>query len=126
ETLSVGTHQITSKMAEGAYNRKSETTNWFFAIGGYSTWGKGEARVTDAAGRKYELDFEYKFFDRYNWDGGKQVTIGPVTITDQFMGEFHRQGLAREYDCVGSIQRSFRWSHGQAIPPQQLLPRGGR
>ena len=126
-SLSPGTHQITSRTAEGAYNRKSETKNWFFAIGGYSTWGKGEARVMAGAGaREYELDFEYKFFDRYNWDGGKKVTIGPVTITDQFMGEFHRQGLAREYNCVGSIRRRLRWREGQAIPPQQLLPSGNR
>lgn len=111
EQLPVGTHQITSKSAEGAYNRKAENKNWFFAIGGYSTWGKGQARVTaGASGRECDLNFEYKFFDRYNWDGGKKVEIFGVTITDQFMGEFHRQGIAREYDCVGSIKRRLRWN----------------
>nr|WP_166664691.1 peptidoglycan-binding domain-containing protein [Candidatus Thiosymbion oneisti] len=128
EQLAVGEHRITSKMAEGARNRKSENGNWFFAIGGYSTWGKGLARVKkDASGRReYELDFEYKFFDRYNWDGGKAAEIFGITITDQFMGEFHRQGLAREYDCVGSIKRKLRWKDGEAIPAQQLLPASKR
>jgi len=128
EQLTVGEHRITSNTAEGAYNRKTENKNWFFAIGGYSTWGKGQARVKkDASGqREYELDFEYKFFDRYNWDGGKKVEIFGVTITDQFMDEFHCQELAREYDCVGSIKRKLRWKHGEAIPPQQLLPSSER
>jgi hypothetical protein len=40
------------------------------------------------------------------------------------MGEFHRQGLAREFDCVGSIKRKLSWQHGQAIPKEQFR-RGG-
>ena len=127
ETLAVGTHQITSRRPEGGYNQQSDSRNWYFAIGGYSTWGKGRATVrAGSAGREYELEFEYKFYDRYNWDAGKQVTIGPVTITDQFMGEFHRQGIAQEFTCVGSVRRTFTWNHGQPIPPQQYLPSGSR
>src|SRR3954471_12484466 len=35
----------------------------------------------DAAGRRsYEMRLEYKFFDRYNWDGGKSVTLFGVTV----------------------------------------------
>ena len=128
EKLSVGRHKITSKTAESAYNYKSETKNWFYAVGGYSTWGKGFATVKKEASGKliYSLDFEYHFYDRYNWDKGKAVNIGPVTITDEFMGSFHRQGLAREYDAVGLIKRKFSWKQGQAIPPEQYNRRGGR
>lgn len=126
EKLPVGTHDITSKSAESAYNFKKDSRDWFFAIGGYSSWGKGRATVrTGTAGREYELRFEYKMEDKYNWDGGKSVTLGGITITDHFMGEFHRQGLAKEYLCVGSISRTFRWKAGQAIPAQQY-ERGGR
>jgi len=76
------------------YNTKEENWNWFYAIGGYSSWGKGEAVVSDGpSGRQYTLDFEYKFYDRYNWDKGKHVTIFRITITDEFMGEFHRPWL---------------------------------
>lgn len=73
-----------------------------------------------AAGRELELDFEYKFFDRYNWDKGKSVTIFTITVTDEFMGEFHRQGLAQEFDCVGSMRRHFAWRPGQSLSAQQL------
>ncbi len=126
ETLQPGSHQITSRQAQGGYNEKEENWNWFFAIGGYSSWGKGTATVAVNAGvRSYALDFQYKFFDRYNWDKGKEVTIFKIRITDEFMGEFHRQGIAQEYDCVGTISRRFSWSQGQHIPKQQLYDRGG-
>jgi hypothetical protein len=127
EMLPEGTHMITSVRAEAAYNRQSESRNWYFAVGGYSTWGKGTAAVKNGpARREYMLEFEYKFYDRYNWDTGKQVEIFGITITDHFMGEFHRQGLAREFDMVGSIKKAMNWRHGAAIPPEQYLPSGGR
>jgi hypothetical protein len=119
--LAPGTHGITSLHAENGYNRKSENANWFYAIGGYSTWGKGTAVVEEVNGRRsYRLEYEYKFFDRYNWDGGKKVTIANITITDHFMGEFHRQGLAREFDCYGSSRRQFAWRQGELIAQEQL------
>jgi hypothetical protein len=42
------------------------------------------------------------------------------------MGEFHRQGLAKEYDCFGSFKRHLTWKKGEAIPPNQLVAPGGR
>ena len=64
------------------------------------------------------MNFEYKFFDRYNWDKGKSVTINiagrPVTITDAFMGEFHRMGLANEFNMKGSVYKVVKWRRGQA------------
>ena len=54
---------------------------------------------------EYTLEFEYKFYDRYNWDGGKQVTILGHVVTDEFMGEFHRHGLARVFDLRGSVKK---------------------
>jgi hypothetical protein len=128
ELLSPGTYQIASRVPEGGYNLKTESRNWFFAIGGYSRWGKGTATVADKpTGREYALDFEYKFYDRYNWDKGKHVKIFNITVTDEFMGEFHREGIAKEYDCFGSFRRHFEWKKGQQIPREQLAkPVGGR
>lgn len=132
EKLPPGTHQITSRKLNGAYARKSESTNWYYAIGGFLTWGKGTATVSNGpSGRSYTLEFEFKFIDRYNWDGGKQVTIdvpglGPVVVTDAFMQQFHRQGLAQEFTCKASVRRSLRWNQGDPIPPAQLEPGGGR
>ena len=127
EKLPTGTHRITSKNAEGAYNYKNESRDWFFAIGGYSSWGKGLATVTSGPdGNEYELEFEYKFADKYNWDGGKSVTLAGITITDEFMAEFHRQGLAQEFICVGSLKRTFSWKAGEAIPESQYRRGSGR
>lgn len=128
ELLDVGVHAITSRMMQGGYNKKDENWNWYFATGGYSSWGKGNATVTKGSGgHEFSLDFEYRFFDRYNWDTGKAVKIFEITVTDEFMGEFHRQGLAREFDCFGSIRRKLTWRKGQALPKNQLdSPAGGR
>jgi peptidoglycan hydrolase-like protein with peptidoglycan-binding domain len=125
EQLAVGKHTIHSRKAENGYNRQAESRNWFFAIGGYTKWGHGTATVkTDS---NYELEFEYKFYDRYNWDAGKSVTFAGIKVTDQFMGEFHRQGLAKEFDCYGSFKRRFIWKKGDKISKQQLdTPIGGR
>jgi hypothetical protein len=127
EQLAIGEHPVTSRQVDPGYNLQSENRNWYFAIGGYGVWGKGLAKVRQAAGvRSYEVDFEYKFFDRYNWDAGKSVTFAGITISDEFMGEFHRQGLAKEYNCFGSFKRRFTWKQGEAIFESQHHPHGGR
>jgi hypothetical protein len=126
ELLDVGVHDITSRMMQGGYNLKRENWNWYFAIGGYSSWGKGRATVTrETFGREFVLNFEYCFYDRYNWDKGKAVTIFDITVTDEFMGEFHRQGLAREFDCVGSVRRRLSWKKGQPLSKDQLTNASG-
>jgi LysM repeat protein len=121
ETLPVGMHDICSQKARNGYNNKSESWNWFFAIGGYSVWGKGKANVSNVGGQKsYTLTFDYRFYDRYNWDGGKAVTILGITITDQTMGEFHRQGLAKEFDCNGTWTTIHAW--GAPMTPAPAGP----
>jgi hypothetical protein len=40
--------------------------------------------------------------------------------------EFNRQGLAHEFDCIGSFKRRFTWTAGTAIPAGQLHVPGGR
>ncbi len=86
--------------------------------GGYSYWGKGIARVEqdDTAKRRFSILFEFHFYDRYNWDRGKKVDIGSMTVTDDFMGEFHRQGLAKEFNLVGKFERLISWREGDFVP----------
>lgn len=118
ESLPAGVHDITSgKTTKGAYNTQSENSNWFFAVGGYAAWGKGKASVLcpKGADAQYTLEFHYKFADRYNWDTGKSVKIGSVTITDAFMGRLHRMGVAREFDMTGEVVETVTWTKGK--PP---------
>ncbi|RYF24144.1 MAG: hypothetical protein EOO77_00665 [Oxalobacteraceae bacterium] len=128
QSLPVGRHMFTSRSGESAYNYKSESADWFFAIGGYTYWGKGEAHITPSKlGKRYEVEFEYHLYDRYNWDGDKSVDIGGIEITDEFMAEFHLQGLAREFDCFGSVKRNLSWEGDLVVPPDQaILAKPGR
>jgi hypothetical protein len=127
ELLPSGQHDITSRHTQDGYNDPDENRNWYFALGGYHMWGRGTAIVSDmGSSRNCDLDFIYHVRDRYNWDNGKQVEFHDIIVTDKFMGEFHRQGLAREFDCIGSIRRRFAWRAGEAIPSHQLATPSGR
>jgi hypothetical protein len=127
EKLPLGNHFFTSRRPNLGTNPKEESRNWFFAIGSYVSWGKGVAKVgTGPSIRSYDVEFEYKFFDRYNWDKGKKVELAGITITDVFMGEFHRQGLAKEFNCYGSLKRKLAWKQGEAIAESQMHPGRGR
>jgi hypothetical protein len=108
-TLPVGTYPIATATVAQGYNRKEESWNWFYAVGGYSAWITGTAKVESVSGgrRKYRLDYEFKVSDRYNWDQGKNVNIFGVKIQDDFMGEFHCQGMAKEFNMFGSIKASI-------------------
>ena len=128
ESLEVGRYDITATSVRGGTNPQAQSPNWYLATGYYDAWGKGRAAVTEGTlGREFSLDFEYRFHDRYNWDRGKFVIISGQKITDEFMGEFHRQGLAREFECVGTVRRRFDWRKGQRLSqPQLTTPVGGR
>ncbi len=112
-----GTWNFTSRRSLTGYCGSDESRNWYFAQGGHQVWLKGTARVMDNG--ECFVAAEYKFRDRYNWDTGKAVNIGGIVITDEFMGELHRQGLACEYDCFGSFRRNFHWRKGYVIPEGQ-------
>jgi type VI secretion system Hcp family effector len=45
--------------------------------------------------------------DRYIWDKGKKVRIFGVPVADDTMGEFHLQGLAREFGMNGSVKKTI-------------------
>ena len=42
------------------------------------------------------------------------MTILGVTVTDQFMGTFHRMGLGQEFDMRGSVKKTLKWKKGEA------------
>jgi peptidoglycan hydrolase-like protein with peptidoglycan-binding domain len=127
ESLPPGRHSITSIQTGSELNPRRENANWFYATGGYHVWGKGTCVVASGVGGNvYTIEFEHKVFDRYNRDGEKSVPLFGLTIRDEFLQEFHRQGLAREFDCHGSIRRSFAWRAGESMLRGSFGAVGGR
>lgn len=117
ETLPEGQHFITANRVKASTTVLDPSYNWAFTTGGYQYWGKGIAVVRP--GPSYRLEFRYHVFDRYNWDGKKGVDIPlpagrKVRVTDDELAEFHRQGLAREYNQRGSFLKVYEWKPGGA------------
>lgn len=95
---------------QGFYATKELSQDWFYALGGFSYSVTG---VVSKAPNAIPLKYKVHVFDRYNWDGGKSVTIGSVTVTDEAVGRLHLVGLAREYIVRGSTAE---------IPVQSFKP----
>ncbi|WP_422960177.1 hypothetical protein [Undibacterium sp. Xuan67W] len=114
KNLADGEYDITSQKLGHGYFYKSQDINLFFAIGGYSFWGQGKVNISSQKGiTTYVLDFEFHFYDRYNWDGGKSVTIAGIQITDAFMQKFHRQCYAKEFDVRGLFKQTMSWTENK-------------
>lgn len=109
QTLNDGHHYITSKTYQKGYFDKMDDKNAFYAIGGFFYWGKGVVDVQSfGKSKKHILNFEFKLFDRYNWDNDKK--FGLKDIDDNFMQKFHKQCYAREFDVIGSYQKTYWWN----------------
>jgi hypothetical protein len=97
------TFQITTPW-KSEYATKGMSQDWFYAVGGFSY--SHTATVTVTPGKDGQpivhIDSKLNVFDRYNWDGGKSVTIGPFTVTDERLGQLHKTGLAKEFEVRGS------------------------
>lgn len=80
--------------------------NWFLAIGGVNASASGVVTVHDSALESAQpritLDYQSHLFDRYNWDKGKGIKLGEITVTDREMGGLHTAGLAKEFNMYGS------------------------
>ncbi len=111
QTLHGGPHAIISSQPGHGYFRKTQDQNLFYAIGGYTYWGQGKLTIGQSIQgvAQYTLDFEFHFYDRYNWDGGKSVTLASIKITDEFMQKFHQQCYAREYNLRGTLKHRIKW-----------------
>jgi hypothetical protein len=102
--ISLSNFTFTSDAAALGHIAKEESENWYLAIAGYSYWVSGDVS-TEAGQRRVEMTLH--IWDRYDWDPGVVVPIntplGVINIDQDRVGAFHRQGLAREYDSVGSL-----------------------
>lgn len=122
----VTTHQnfqLTGPRSSNVYCNKSESQDWFFAVGGFTHWWTVEVTVIpgeSGASPQIEMLFTMHVHDRYNWDQGKAVTIAGITVKDEQLGRLHRVGLAQEYDVDGDSTAKFvRWTHSGAAPSPQ-------
>lgn len=97
---------------KGHYAEEADDPNWFFATGGfhYATAGTVTVYPPDETSSEWRSEVDYKVHvaDRYNWDGSKSTQIGPITVDDKQLQEFHKAGIAKEFDLVGESEVKSR------------------
>lgn len=89
-----------------------DNVNWHLGVGAgdHSVTGLVTVHPPDAPGGAHRVEVTYQshVFDHYNWTAGdydKGVKLGPVKVpgtSDGFISEFHRAGVAQEYQTRGS------------------------
>jgi hypothetical protein len=90
---------------------EEDSSDWFFAMAGH--WARMDGSCDFVPDRQEPgwgtLYFEVVFSlgDDYNWDKGKSVTIGGITVDDSVAGRLHKVGLAHEYEVLGTMPMSF-------------------
>lgn len=86
------------------YASKELSQDWFYAVGGFSYAHTATVTVTPGANGEAQVsvDSDVHVFDRYNWDEGKGVDIGPFRIGDEQLGRMHEAGIAQEFEVRGS------------------------
>ncbi|MGW3568932.1 hypothetical protein ACWDSL_34600 [Streptomyces sp. NPDC000941] len=98
--------------------------NWFFAVNATNSNVTGVVTVeADASGKpKVGLDYQTNAWDRYNWDKGKGVDIGPIDVPDGQPSRLHKTGLAQEFDVSGSSSVKH-YDLGGSTPNNGPLPK---
>lgn len=97
---------------KGYYIGKGESEKYYYATAGmqYNVNGTVTAYPPSTPGGEwtYEMNTQVHTRDRYNWDNGKAVKIGPLTVRDEQMQGLHQSGLAQEYNIVGTSSEQTR------------------
>lgn len=129
DTTLGGAWEASTPRDASAYFTKGGCPDWFYAIGGHTTWLDGECSYvpdTDGSGSgTLVFDVVWHLVDNYNWDEGKSVTIMGIRVDDTVLGRLHEVGLAHEYPIAGALPVSFavRYEGQDAIaPPDVKLP----
>lgn len=119
-----GAEKAFSSTWDNFYATKDLSWNWYFGLGGFSFSVTGVV-TKPATGSTGSLKYQVHIFDRYNWDNGKSVDIGPIHFEDRELGKLHLVGLAREYVVRGSsrVNEVEKFTPTTVIPPPST---GGR
>lgn len=98
---------------KGYYATRAESSDWYFAIGGFTYWCTADVTVYQEGDKTMvNMHLTMHIFDRYNWDQGKSVNIAGITVTDESLGRLHQVGLAQEYEVIGrSSPHVISWEH---------------
>ncbi|MCX2179758.1 hypothetical protein KV205_04315 [Streptomyces sp. SKN60] len=117
---------VEAKRENGFYFAEDYDANWFYAVGGANSNVTGVVTVVpDAQGNpKVAVDYQANVWDRYNWDEGKGVHIGPFEVPDGEMAKLHRVGLAQEFAMAGSSEVKH-YDLGSSQPNGDPLPGPG-
>ncbi|MEU8619833.1 hypothetical protein [Streptomyces sp. NPDC048623] len=114
---------VEARQEENFYFGQNLDENWYYAVGGanHNVTGVVTA-VPDAQGNpKIAVDYQANVWDRYNWDEGKGVDIGPLNVPDGQMAKLHRTGLAQEFAMAGSSEVKH-YDLGSSQPNGDPLP----
>ncbi len=116
-TLPEGEHNFVSRLADTI--EVKDSGSWYLALGIYHGFVNVNARISKQSNgtKNYAWVFSYQVRDIYDWDSGPINPLFPlgktvglkVELSNHFLGEFHRQGLAQEYKVSGVIRRFERW-----------------
>lgn len=102
---------FSSTAALGSRIRREDNLNWYLAIGSFQYYITGQVDPSGCAGSCRRVTVYFHFHDRYDWDAGPVVNLqtpaGVVRVDQRHIGEFHRQGLAREFTSIGVVRREF-------------------
>lgn len=126
KSAKAGGEKAFSSTWDSFYATKELSWNWYFGLGGFSYSVTGVLTKPAAGGNPTRsLKYQVHIFDRYNWDAGKSVDIGPIHFEDQELGRLHLVGLAREYTVRGSsgVNVVEKFAPTTVIPPPST---GGR
>ncbi len=111
--------EITSQRWSRGYNQSKSSWNWFYAVGGYSAYGRGFVRRNEDC--TYSIAFTFVFEDMYNWDAKKSTKLGGYDIKDSELGRLHKVGMGREFLMKGQCTREFTWCGGQQFDAEGRL-----
>ncbi len=110
----------------GFYATKSQSSDWYYSLGGFSYSVTGVVEKSGSELARTTLRYQVHIFDRYNWDSGKSVDIGPFHFEDKELGNLHLKGLAREYVVRGTaLEFVYRYTPTMVIP-SPVTEEGGR
>lgn len=90
-----------TKMVRGKFQRQ-ESEELYLAIADYGYFAAGKIEI--GRGGSMDYDISLGLYDRYDWDPGASIPIAVggviIPVSQEFVGSFHRAGLAREFDVT--------------------------